>query len=621
MADVFGEIRGLLARGPSAQVFDEICLLLDRFGESGRQEEIDYLEAHLSRWPKEIKREAPKRWRWRVFMGEDVPELALANAFTIGEPTPPDAVERLLASPFARNLRALCMEWILSNEAIDALHRSPHSRQITELQLFAGQHDEEAYSRWFEEDGSQLLQGLHKLSMPVVADSNGLLEVLNRTNALASLRELTLSSTMLEHTSNEEEEGAAEARQTQLLEVFAKRWLGKLGHLGVSNAYLYDEQLEAIVSLGFFDTISSIDFSYNDLSGDLMRAILTRPERVPIRALALEGASLPERSGASAERLPEHLFAELEEFSLSCMGEVDGMRLELLERLPEARKLKKLRLTQGSPDDEHIIPVFEALPPTLEDLTLNSIKLSAPSYSVLLERSWPALRRLEFRSSDFTDQQMRALVSSDTPSLQELEITYNPITSAGIDALASSALLGGLKTLACYRNNNRSDSLGTLFSAPALTGLRNLHFINESFSIETITALVEMGRRSNLEEVVFYGCSFQAGALDVLSAARDLCERLQLVNCPLEEDVAIGLVQSPLIETLREFTLRDDATSAAVARALLEAAPPHLMHVEFEPKLLDEDLLRAYLESGWLWGRQRARFEGRLWLLTKKASR
>ncbi|MEC9397336.1 MAG: hypothetical protein VX475_06950, partial [Myxococcota bacterium] len=65
MADVFGEIRGLLARGPSAQVFDEICLLLDRFGESGRQEEIDYLEAHLSRWPKEIKREAPKRWRWR----------------------------------------------------------------------------------------------------------------------------------------------------------------------------------------------------------------------------------------------------------------------------------------------------------------------------------------------------------------------------------------------------------------------------------------------------------------------------------------------------------------------------------------------------------------------------
>ena len=49
-ADLFGEMRGLLARGPSVKVFEELCTLLERCDErSQRREGIDYLEAQLSR--------------------------------------------------------------------------------------------------------------------------------------------------------------------------------------------------------------------------------------------------------------------------------------------------------------------------------------------------------------------------------------------------------------------------------------------------------------------------------------------------------------------------------------------------------------------------------------------
>ena len=151
-----------------------------------------------------------------------------------------------------------------------------------------------------------------------------------------------------------------------------------------------------------------------------------------------------------------------------------------------------------------------------------------------------------------------------------------------------------------------------MFAAPALTGLRKLNLLKESFSSAAIEALVGLCKRCELEELRFSRCSFEAGCLDVLGAAKHLCDGLHVVKCEVDDDTAIALARSPLVQTLRRFSLEEDGISEAVAQALLEVEPPELTHVIGDPRHLGEGAIWGFLDRGWLWGRMLERFERRI---------
>jgi|GEM_PF-3373982 len=418
MADLFGEMRGLLARGPSVRVFEELCTLLERCDErSQRREGIDYLEAQLSRWPDEIERIAPVHWSWRAFVGEDVPELALANKCFISEDTPDDALESLLSSPHVRNLRRLRIGRQLSHEAIDVLHCSPGAPQLTELHISCPVYNEGDFSRLFEEQESLLLPRLQKLHIFPATDGNALLEV-------------------------------------------------------------------------------------------------------------------------SRDRI------------FSC--------------------------------------------------------------------AWPRLRRLELKSCGLGDPQAQALSEIEAPALEALLLTHNPITEVGAKALSSSSLLDGLREFDFHSCPIQEDGLRALFEGPGLTGVNRLHLFSHTLSSELAEAFASFTRRSRLSSALFYRCDFEEGALESLVQGCAL-EELHIMRCELDDGDIQQIVRSPLMQGLERLILEGGEVSPETAKMLLEANPAKLTHVGFDPVLLGEDELRAYLERGWLWGRHRRRFEKRLRVITKKA--
>ena len=64
---LFGELRSVLARPPSEEVFVEVCALVE--ARDLPDEVLVYLADHLNRWPETITRRMPRPWAEEVLRG------------------------------------------------------------------------------------------------------------------------------------------------------------------------------------------------------------------------------------------------------------------------------------------------------------------------------------------------------------------------------------------------------------------------------------------------------------------------------------------------------------------------------------------------------------------------
>jgi len=85
MSDLFGECRSVLARPPSAELFERLVELVGVDELSSEDPLIAYVEDHLSRWPADIPRVMPEDWI--IFVCEEiwpVPQLVWCNTLALG---------------------------------------------------------------------------------------------------------------------------------------------------------------------------------------------------------------------------------------------------------------------------------------------------------------------------------------------------------------------------------------------------------------------------------------------------------------------------------------------------------------------------------------------------------
>lgn len=140
MSDVFGELRSLLASGqPCEDLFSQVCLVLG--DEGAAPPALSYLQGHLERWPDDIRRRMPWRWRERLARGEPCAQAILCDTLTWArapeEPAvEPKSLERLLARPEIGSLRFLDLGRArIGPRGSVALANSPHLEALEVLCL------------------------------------------------------------------------------------------------------------------------------------------------------------------------------------------------------------------------------------------------------------------------------------------------------------------------------------------------------------------------------------------------------------------------------------------------------------------------------------------------------
>ncbi len=129
---LFGDLRSLLQRPPSDEVWAALCELLDLWpAEPLEALAIPYALEHLARWPAALRCDAPRSWIDALQAGQPCPQLSCARALTLIIPFsifPTKHHQRMLDAPLLRSLRELTIvPELLDAAALGAwLHRAQH---------------------------------------------------------------------------------------------------------------------------------------------------------------------------------------------------------------------------------------------------------------------------------------------------------------------------------------------------------------------------------------------------------------------------------------------------------------------------------------------------------------
>jgi Ran GTPase-activating protein (RanGAP) involved in mRNA processing and transport len=78
--ELFSELRSLLQKNPSEELWLKICKNIDLWDlEKLSEIGLPYASAHLVRWPENVWREAPTRWVRKLLAGEKIPKIAIVG--------------------------------------------------------------------------------------------------------------------------------------------------------------------------------------------------------------------------------------------------------------------------------------------------------------------------------------------------------------------------------------------------------------------------------------------------------------------------------------------------------------------------------------------------------------
>lgn len=145
------------------------------------------------------------------------------------------------------------------------------------------------------------------------------------------------------------------------------------------------------------------------------------------------------------------------------------------------------RLTAADVD-----PLTAALPPGLTHLKLASNALGNAGVQRLLETlRAPGLEVLELGVNGLDARAVPALLAHLPPSVRALSLTWNPLGSDGLDALAHAPALLQLRTLDVSGTKAGERGLLGLARSPFLTGLHTLNLHGLVLSPEVTRALCE----------------------------------------------------------------------------------------------------------------------------------
>lgn len=281
--DLFGELRSLLQRAPSARHWVELCEHLDRFDEVTATEEVlPYVKDHLGRWPDDL-RVAPRRWLEQAMEGHYTPALMLARQISWEGVTNTvlGAEDFWGVGPFVE-LREQAVEPgdvmvtvdPLDLERIKTLAASYDLTEVRALSLSRNALDTAAICALVQIEG--LFTGLERLDLDGnVLGEEGVQALLSVLDG-AALRELTLDHAML---------GSAGARL-----LFSREW-PSLTRLSLESSQIGPSGLHGLEELEL-PALKTLRLPGNPLGDDGARWLLECRALRGVEALDLTDCSL-----------------------------------------------------------------------------------------------------------------------------------------------------------------------------------------------------------------------------------------------------------------------------------------------------------------------------------------
>jgi hypothetical protein len=302
---------------------------------------------------------------------------------------------------------------------------------------------------------------------------------------------------------------------------------------------------------------------------------------------------------------------------------LDGEAARRLARLPTMRRLTRLEL-EGRFPDEVLVPLFEAMPWTLEALTIKGRQCS--DYHTTGDDSWltpsgiaavaqcPSLKtlrevhienervgdgivdvvaactagrleRLALVDVDLTDEGAEALARlPQLAGVTQLDVRGNLLGPEGIAAISRSPHLGGVTSLAIggrffnpyydFRRNQPigDEGLATISIAPALAAVRELDVANAAIGPDGLLALARSGLAGRLHRLDLSTNEVGLQGAQALAGSRwPNLRELTLRRCNLDGD-AIKELAGADFGSLHDLDLSYNSIGPSGAAALSACA-------------------------------------------------
>ena len=429
----FGDLRSLLQRAPSAQVWFELIELLEDWQEEDPNDfvrvALPYVCGHLDHWPDRL-RQLPIDWfeSWCEQRDEQDMErgawrFTLARAFVAPELPHRDTARALVRgmtqSEWLEDATVLEMpRCYMRNLPIWMLARSSKLGRLEALDLSYN-----GLSVWSMHalQRAESLTAIERLSLDGNGlDARALMPLAARTD-WRRLRALSLSSNALG------DEG---------MEVLTSApHFSRLRELSLAKNEIGDEGIQILANSAMYGSLECIDLANNNLGSRSCEALAAAPSLVE---LDLTGNTIDEFGGVSLVRSP--YFGQWRRLGLANTG-VAARTLEALAEHDAPLELRRL------------------------DLTGNQIAAAGAS-ALARCRGLAKLESLELSVNALDVAAIRELSEAPfIPHLRHLSLSFNPLTDAGIAHMLTSSRLERLERLelhhcAIYGSVELPDELG-----------------------------------------------------------------------------------------------------------------------------------------------------------------
>jgi hypothetical protein len=536
----FGELRSLLHEERDGGQWHEVCALLDTWPRDQLVDRVlPYVARAIEGWPA-AARVAPARWVERWSQREEVPELALTRAVSVGgyRPHRLDALIYLGAWPglervtvvkpgptlrdalgagFVAELDTLAVTQTsrVGGRDVAALARRRDLGGLTSLSFTASELTEEATTELVKGGG---LTGLRELELRSAGWSERALRALG-DGALGRLESLRLSGWAWPRDAADLpgwwgvrallDRGGVASALGRRLEELSLRQEG----LGVPAAG------ERPLELGSLEGLTRLDLSRNPFDADTWAAMCAGG--LPEGLVALN-VGRTELSG-------EALAASLEGARVEDLDVVEAMIREqgarALGQCEALGRLRALKMGGGGLTEDGADAIVRGLGEDVEELSVWRTGLRGATLGALAGALGPRTRKLVLEGCMIGDGGVKALCGVELSGLEELNLSNCGLGDAALDALRASG---------------------------SLEGVRRLNLSQGSFSLEALEALWTSGALASLRALSLAGCGLGPGEAVAMARAPELgrLSRLDLAFNPIGEEGRRALRTSTTLSDL-----------------------------------------------------------------------
>jgi uncharacterized protein (TIGR02996 family) len=286
-------------------------------------------------------------------------------------------------------------------------------------------------------------------------------------------------------------------------------------------------------------------------------------------------------------------------------GDADTGAAELLGS-GSLKSLTRLELRGPGITLEELEALASAVPPTLQELSLTGLRLTAARrLTPVVEVRIPTLRKLELNGNALTAEMVRALARAPVlASVEDLDLGNNNLGDRGVASLARSMYLSGLRRLSLNSNRLGPDACRAL-GAGNLEQLRSLNVRTNTIGDEGLLQLAQgralgnlTGLHASYNRITSRGALWlaeafpaslavldlswnfigDAGLRALASAAAPHLTALDLGYCEVGDQGVVALAASPTFAQLRTLNLGSNHVGDAALMAL--AGSEHLARLE-----------------------------------------